>query len=264
MNININQNPNQAIKLSVTAGEILLANGAETYRVEDTMRRMLTCCGYHNSEVFAVSTGIFASVIAEAGPVTTVKRIPRRSINVDILIRMNDISRSFAEGRLSAEGALEKMEELRSGRLTHSHPFLKLFAAGIACGSFAFLFGGSLADCLNAFFTGIILQIFLFQLGKIRVPDVLRNILGGAMISFLVLIFMNIGLGREPDYAIIGSLMLLVPGLALTNAVRDVFEGDYISGSARLLDAVTTAVCLATGVGVTLSLWFHLFGGPYI
>lgn len=248
----------------MTAGEILLSNGAETNRVEDTMRRMLLSCGYHNSEAFVVSTGLFVSVTAEAGEVSSVKRISRRSYNVDSLIKINDISRAFAEGRITAEASLTQMEELRTAQSSYSYPFIKLFGAGIACGCFAHLFGGSLADSLNAFFTGFILQILLFQLQKSRVPDVIRYILGGVMISFITLTLMNLGLGHSLDFAVIGALMLMVPGLTMTNAIRDVLEGDYLSGSARLLEAVTAAVCLAAGVGTTINLWFHLFGGVFI
>ncbi|MCL2702893.1 MAG: threonine/serine exporter family protein [Defluviitaleaceae bacterium] len=257
-------NPNEAIKLSITAGEIMLSNGAETYRVEDTMKRMLRSCGYHSSEAFVVSTGVFITVNSESGDLTSCKRIIRRSFNVDTLIKMNDISRSFADGRLTAESAYAKMEELRTAQPIQNYTFMKLFCAGIACGCFTYLFGGGPADCLNAFFTGFILKILLIQLRKSRVSEVLCNIIGGVMISFLTLTLLNLGVGRQLDYIIIGSLMLLVPGLTLTNAVRDVLEGDYLSGSARLMDAVTVAICIATGVGTALKVWFHIFGGAYI
>jgi uncharacterized membrane protein YjjP (DUF1212 family) len=259
-------NPNEAIKLSISAGEIMLSSGAETYRVEDIMRRMLHSCGYINSEAFVVSTGVFICVSTENGDVTSFKRILKRAVNVDALIRMNEISRSFAEERITAETALAKLEELRDSRNqpTSVHGFTKLFCAAITAGCFTFLFGGSLGDCLNAFFTGFILQILLIQLRKSRVSDVLVNIIGGVMISFITLTMLNLGVGSSHDFIIIGSLMLMVPGITLTNAVRDVLGGDYLSGSVKLMDALIVAVSLATGVGTALSLWFRLFGGVMI
>ncbi|MDR1705436.1 MAG: threonine/serine exporter family protein [Clostridiales bacterium] len=256
--------PHEAIKLALLAGELLLSNGSETNRVEDTMRRVLASAGYSNAEAFVVSTGVFVSVRAEAGDITSVKRITKRSYDVQKLIKVNDVSRSFAENRITPGEAMSKLEEIRSGTSGYAYSFVKLFAAGIACGCFAYLFGGSFMDCLNAFFTGFILEVLLFQLRKGRVADVLVNILGGIMIAFLSLTILNLGVGTNLDFIIIGSLMPLVPGLTLTNAVRDVLEGDYLSGSARLMDAVLVAISVACGVGTTIKLWYHIFGGVFI
>lgn len=257
-------NPNDAVSLSLLAGELMLSNGAETYRVEDTMRRIMTSCGFQNSEAFVVSTGLFASVVGESGPTSSLVRITKRTVDVDKLIQVNDVSRHFAEGRLTFEEVQSKLANIRTSPPTMNYPFVKLFAAGLTCGGFAYLFGGNFADCLNAFLTGFVLQVLLLQLKKSRVSDVLMHIIGGIMISFLTLTIMNLGVGKNLDFVIIGSLMLLVPGVALTGAVRDVLEGDYLSGSARLLDALTVALAIACGVGTTLKLWLHIFGDVFI
>jgi uncharacterized membrane protein YjjP (DUF1212 family) len=257
-------NPKDAMKLALLAGEILLSNGAETNRVEDTMRRILSNAGFPDAETFVVSTGLIVGIPTEAGDVTSVKRITKHSYDVQKLIQVNDISRSIAENRLAPDEAAAKLEEIRSGTSGYAYSFVKLFAAGIACGCFTYLFGGGLTDCLNAFFTGFILQVLLIQLKKGLVADVLVNIMGGIMIAFLSLTIVNLGVGTNLDFIIIGSLMLLVPGLTLTHSVRDVLEGDYLSGSARLMDAALVATSVACGVGVTIKLWNYLFGGVSI
>jgi uncharacterized membrane protein YjjP (DUF1212 family) len=257
-------NPQAAAKLALLAGELLLSNGAETNRVEDTMHRILSSAGFPDAESFVVSTGVFVSIHAESGDMTSMKRIAKLSYDVQKLIRVNDISRSFAENRLTPGEAVAKLEGIRSGTSGYAYSFVKLFAAGITCGSFAYLFGGGLMDCLNAFFTGFILQVLLFQLRRVRVADVLINIMGGIMIAFLSLTIINLGVGTNLDFVVIGSLMLLVPGLTLTNAVRDVLEGDYLSGSARLMNALLVAISIACGVGITIKLWYYIFGGVFI
>lgn len=259
-------NSNDAIKLSLLAGEILLSSGAETYRVEDTMRRLLINCGYIESEAFVVSTGVFASITGtgEGKSRTAVKRISKRTYDIERIIKVNDISRNFAEGKILIEGAISALEEVKSGAKIVNYPFVKIFASGMTCGCFTFMFGGSLPDCVNAFFTGIILQILTQQLNKIKVADALVNIIGGAVISFLALTFLNFGVGETLDYIIIGSLMLLVPGVTIVNAIRDVLEGDYLSGSSRIMDALIIALSIACGVGVALKIWFQIFGGVII
>lgn len=255
--------PNEAIRLSVLAGEIMLSNGSETYRIEDTMRRLLISCGYENAEAFVITTGILASLTDETGAtVTTIRRISRRSYNIDKIIRVNDISRGFADGTITAEQAVKKMEEIRDTPQAFS--FTKIFASGIACACFTYMFGGSFPNCLNAFFTGFILQVLLIQLRKIKVSDVLVNVVGGSLISFLTLTFLNLGIGSNLDNIIIGSLMPMLPGMTMINAIRDILEGDYLSGAARVMDAFIVALALACGVGTMLKLWFHLFGGVMI
>jgi uncharacterized membrane protein YjjP (DUF1212 family) len=257
-------NPNDAVNLSIKAGEIMLSNGAETYRVEEICRITLQSLGYHDCESFVVPTGLFVSITAGGEVVSGFKRITKRVVNVDALIQMNDISRNFAEGRITGDEALVKMEELSASEPPGNVSFIKLFAAAISVGCFTFLFGGSLLDCLNAFFTGFILQVLLFQLRKSRISDVLVHIAGGIMISFIVLTLINLGVGSNYNAIIIGSLMLMVPGITLTTAARDVLKADYLSGAARLLDAVIVATSLAAGVGTALRVWFQIFGGVYI
>ena len=143
-------------------------------------------------------------------------------------------------------------------------PFLRIFASGIACMSFAYMFGGVLGDCVNAFITGIILQVFLIPLKKTNVTSVLVNILGGAVISFMTLTLINLGIGKDHNVIIIGSLMPLLPGHAITNAIRDILEGDYLSGGARIMDAVLIATAVAAGSGVALKIWLFRFGGVAI
>ena len=57
----------------------------------------------------------------------------------------------------------------------------------------------------------------------------------------------NLGLGHDPNEIIIGNIMLLIPGIALTNSLRDMISGDIISGLLRFLDAILVAVAIAAG-----------------
>ena len=54
------------------------------------------------------------------------------------------------------------------------------------------------------------------------------------------------------DKILVGALMTLVPGLALTNALRDLFAGDLMSGIGRFVEAVMTALALGGGVSIIM------------
>ena len=255
--------PNDALQFAVLAGEIMLSSGAETYRVEDTVLRILSNCNFTQSESFVTTTGLFASVIdQEAGTITMVKRVKNRTNNYERIVMVNDISRSFAEGKIEVAEAIKSLHEINAK--PPYPPFVVILATGTASFACAYIFGGSPFDGAGALFTGIILQLFLLRLRRSHVAGVLIHMLGAALIAFMTLCLLNIGIGNNLDKMIIGSIMPLVPGVAITNAVRDVLEGDYLSGTARGVDALIVGIAIATGVGTVLKLWIYVFGGIYI
>ena len=252
---------NETVRLSMLAGEVMLKNGAETYRVEDTMKRVLQNCGYEDAEAFVTTTGLFACVTADnIGAVTQVRRVKGRTINYDKVAKVNDLSRAIASGDVTVAEATARLNSITAAPL--NSPFIRIFAAGVASAAFAYILRGGYEDCLNAFFTGLMLHVLIIPMRK-SVPSVLVNILGGALISFLSLLLLNLGIGTEGnlDKIIIGSLMPMLPGVALTNAIRDVIEGDYISGSSQFIEAVIIAIALAVGIGTVLMFWMSQFGG---
>ena len=252
--------PDKVVELALTAGETMMACGAETYRVEDTMRRILASQDFEAAEVFAATPGVFASCKTRGeSPVTGIKRVNAFSTDFAKIIKVNEISRRFTGGEISRPEAAALLAEAR--KTPHFPRLLRIPALGAASFCFAYLTGGTLADSLNALITGVIIQFFLVFTQRLRLPGVLTNIAAGLMISAGVLITLNLGLGHNLDKAVIGALTPLLPGLPLTNAVRDFISGDLLSGTSRMMDAVLTAVALAAGVGAVMELWLGLFGG---
>jgi len=255
--------PSEAVKLSILAGEIMLSSGAETYRVEDTMLRILKKCNFEDAESFATSTGIFASASATGGNVVTmVRRVKSRSNNFHKIACVNEVSRNFVDGKLDIVEAVQKLEETRT--MNAYSPLIRIFGAALAALCFAAMLGGGIDDGLNAFVAASLMQIPILFLENRNVAAVLRNICGGALAAMFSLILLNLGLGSSINFIIIGTIMPLVPGLSLTNAIRDILEGDFLSGSARILDAILVAVAIAVGVGTVMNLWHGAFGGVLI
>ena len=58
---------------------------------------------------------------------------------------------------------------------------------------------------------------------------------------------MKLGIITSVDNVIIGNIMTLIPGLGLTNALRDLFTGDSIAGLLRTIEAVLIALAIAAG-----------------
>lgn len=255
--------PNLAMNFAMTAGEAMLRFGAETNRVEDTMMRLLVNCGFETAESFVTTTGIFASIQSEhTGIVTMIKRVKNRTIDFEKVADINSLSRNFAERNISfAQGCLMLQDILKKPSMPVG---ITILASGVGCFAFAKMFGGVWADCFNALFTGLAMQFFVQLMLKNRVSNFLVNLVGGGLLSFFALVLLNLGLGKSLDNVIIGAIMPLVPGISITNAIRDVLEGDFLSGTTRTVDALIVAVAIATGVGTVLKLWFFAFGGVLI
>jgi len=249
-----------AIKLAILAGEIMLSSGAETYRVEDTMVRILKHCNVRDPESLCTSTAIFASAVDKIGnPAAMLKRVKNRGGNFAKIAQVNELSRKFVEGKVNIDTAIKSLETINT-----TPPYsntIRLLGSAVASLCFAAMFGGSAMDAAAAFISAFLMQIPVIFLEKRNVAAVLRNITGGGMGALSALILMQLGLGENLDFVIIGSIMPLVPGVSLTNAIRDILEGDLLSGSARILDAFLVAIGIAAGVGTVLTLWISFVGG---
>ena len=128
-------------------------------------------------------------------------------------------------------------------------------AAAAGAGFFALLFGGAWNDALVAASVGALISRFPLAMGGRRMPDFFTNLVAGAAATLLCLAAGRAGLASNEDATAIGVLMLLVPGVAVTNAIRDTIAGDLVAGVARGADALMSAAAISAGAGVAYQLW---------
>lgn len=257
------QDDSEVLEAAMAAGHILLENGAEIARVEETMERICRHFGVESGNFFVLSNGIFATGSRKPdslnGQYAKVQHIPVKGAQLDKVVAVNQLSREVAEGHYSLEQVQEKLEQIRHmpGK---SFP-IQTLASGLGSACFCHLFGGSPADSLVAFAAGLLLYVFLLMVGASRISKITKNICGGALVTFLCIFSYWLGVGDDLSHMIIGSIMPLVPGVAFTNGIRDIADGDYISGAVRLLDAILVFLCIAIGVGVMFIIYHRVFGG---
>jgi uncharacterized membrane protein YjjP (DUF1212 family) len=72
------------------------------------------------------------------------------------------------------------------------------------------------------------------------------------------------GLPLSMDKIVIGAIMPLVPGITFTTSIRDFHNGDYLSGTIHLIDALLTAICIAVGICLPLMIYTYLGGGALL
>ena len=246
---------NELAKTATFAGVILLENGAETYRVEETMSRICEQYGASVVDAFATPTILIVSFSYHDQLVHNIKRIHSRSVDLHKIHQINDLSRNIRANALSVE---ELTMRLRGIRNEKRYPFLvTLCFSGICTFGFAFFFHGSIHDAIAAFLIGLLIKLSVNLAEQIKLNSFFVNALGGAVAALSAMILTYLGLADHLDIVIISSIMLLVPGLAITNAIRDTVSGDLLSGLSRTVEAFLVAVAIAIGSGTI----FMLLGG---
>lgn len=247
----------QIMKTMILAGEVMLQSGAETYRVEDTLCHMLHKAGAEQPEVIVMMTGFVVTVTDEEGNIITAsKRVPNRGTNLTNVGLVNEISRKYCSGELTLQESHERLEKIKQGRHKPYTYTENKIAMGCAVVGFSIMFGGKWNEMFVAVFAGIILGMTFWIGTKAGISDLILNPLssfGTTTIAIIMKAFLPIDFNMET--VIVSALMPLVPGVAITNAIRDTLRGDYLAGGARILEAFLTAAVIATGVGFAMSIF---------
>ena len=247
----------EALKL---AGRIIMENGGETYRVEETVTRMGRAFGLREVESFAVPSGVFVSLCKENGTTeTAVIRVRRKGTNLTRVDEVNRVSRLVEAGEMDVHQACARLQEIENAPLPMSGKKL-VAATAIASAGFAVMFGGDMVDFLIALTMGGLGQLISFWVEKSSIKGMASTLVGSFVVSMLPMLVRALtGLGHV-DAIVAGTLMPLLPGVAMTNAVQDTLRGDMVSGVAHAMQALLTAALIATGALIAVSL-SSLMGG---
>ncbi|MBO5303603.1 MAG: threonine/serine exporter family protein [Lachnospiraceae bacterium] len=250
----------EILTLAVEIGDTLLRSGGEIYRVEDTIMHILNAYGIENYDIYVLSNGIFASANEDKEDgCSIVRHVPLGNVHLGKIAAINQLSREIVAQTCDVETAWKRLEACRN--IPSASPKTACFFCGVGCACFCYIFGGTLWDAGFTFLFGMILKALLLTMEKKKSSKFITNILGSAFVTAGSLILLNLGLPVLQDKIVIGGIMPLVPGIALTTSIRDLFNGDYLSGAIHLIDALLTAMCIAVGVGSMIILYRTIPGG---
>ncbi len=258
-------NINKVAELAIETGQVVLESGGETHRVEEMMHNVCSGFGFTSNESYVTLTGIFLSIKASDGQIVTlIKRIGSRAVDLDKISAVSRLSHDLmnrnCKGKPKTVCVPMSFEEysnrLQTIKTRKQYPgWVKYVCGGITPGFFCLLFGGSWREFAVAFIMGIIITIILRNLTKLQLNAFLLNAVGAGLVVWIAKMSgMYIG-QMNTDKIIIGGIFLLVPGLSMTNAIRDTMAGDLVAGTARTVEALFISVAIATGAGAMLKLW---------
>ena len=246
----------QAVEAVALAAKMTLENGGEAYRAEQTVERMAQGFGFKRIEVIAFPTGVTMTLLTESGAcVTRIVRVSHRSIDLKKLDACNAISRMAAAGLINSEEAYSRLQE-EDGKPPYRF-MIRLLACALSSGFFAVMLSGGAVEFLVSFLCGLGIQILLSLLERWKAPGILNGMVLALFTAVVALTAHRLYAPLAVGPVISGAIMPILPGLAMTNAIRDTIRGDLVSGGARCAEAVLCALTLGAGIGIVIS----MFGG---
>lgn len=240
----------EVMDICLTAGRLMIEGGSEMYRVEDTMLRIARNAGIKDPRVFATPTCVFMSF--NGGNLAQMKQIRDRNINLELVDRVNALSRSFASQSINLTELQSKIAQVANAP---SFPmWLQVLGAGVLSATLMVLFMDNYdwVDFPGAAFVGAVGFWAYCEFKKYTKVRFLSEFIAAMVMGGLAVLINYFFPQVIIDHILIGALMTLVPGLAITNALRDLFMGDLLSGIVRMCEAMLTAIALGGGVGLVL------------
>ena len=252
---------NTLLELVADLGYELAMAGAETFRVEESVNRITSAYGIQ-SECFAIPNNLIVSIETPEGkPMTRMRRIGYHGNDLDAVERFNGLSRALCNRKPEPSEAMRWLQYVRDSRVYYSTAFSYL-GDFLGAAGFCILFGGTWLDCFFSGICGMLVGFVNQFMDRHRVNQFFSTILASFLMALFAYGSRAFHLLHNPDAVIIGALMLLVPGLLFTNAMRDIIYGDTNSGVNRITQVLLVAVALALGTAVAWNTASFLWGVP--
>ena len=241
------------LNLVISLGSVLLENGAETYRVEESILHIFHGHQMAQVEVFAIPSMLIVTIRPEGSDkiYTQQKRIRSRGTDLTKISEANALVRYYSCNDMTLDELEDAICKIRNGK---TYSLFQQYLAYILAGfGFSLFFGGSLVDAFCAIVSSACIKFIFDKMGRLGTNTFFTNILASLVLTGWAGIVSLSPLAANMDTTIIGPMMLLVPGVTLTTGVRDLIAGDYISSVVKLAEVITV------GLGIALGAYLAMF-----
>lgn len=224
---------------AIELGLETVKNGGEISRAEDTVERICRSAGFTDLQVFIIPSLISVTAMKDGKEFTTTRRIYKTDLNLGKLEEINDLSRKLCG---------EKTDK-KSINCRYPAP-VTILSVLIATGSFCIFFGGSITDALFSGIAGLIITYFPYDRSGFNIFS--KTLIESTAAGFISFIPSLVKITTHPDKIMIGTIMLLVPGMSIGTAIKDMMSGDLIAGILQLTEAIIVAFAIALGFSVAI------------
>lgn len=238
------------IELNRIIATKLIECGDEVNRVEEIINDIIISEGFKEPNVFGISTGLFYSFKDDKQIYTDVIRINKRGTNLKDIIIYTDIANKIINKEITIQNAIENIKNIKSKK----HPIIKILSAGLSTGFFSLLYGGNKIDFSIAFICGLVIQMITMTFKRTNIFHFLNSLICSFITTIIAIISIRVLNKGNLNNIVIGSIMLILPGLTLTNSIKDVLMGNLVAGTSRLSEAFFIALAISIGVVIAILL----------
>ncbi|MBE4728077.1 threonine/serine exporter family protein [Leuconostoc suionicum] len=240
----------ETLSISLDAGVLLLSSGAESFRIEETVERIASSLNV-NIICYVTLTSIMVSTTENTK--TKICKSKIAGFDLQIVDAINELSRSLERGQITSNDFIKRIETIKNNRSSFSLP-LKVLSAGLVAMAPSLIYNTSVISYVSMFFIGMI-GYYVYQYTEKKSSAIYApEFMGGLAIGIFCLIGQYLGLYNHYQFVALGAVMPLVPGLSITNAIREIIFGDIISGIVRSMKSLIIVSTLVAGLLVSIEL----------
>lgn len=249
----------QFLNFCCEMGRQLIQNGAEIYRVEDSIGRLMAAYHYQDTEVFAIPSCVILNIQVQGHNYTKAIRIRTSRIDLNKLERLNELCRQVCRETPEAEAALRRLRAIARGP---GYPvWTSYLAHGLVAVFFTLFWGGGALDACLAFFCGLTVRATVSYMSRMNTNIFFTYVCASMFLALLPVALNCLGCPIHTDKIIIGAIMLLVPGIAITNVMRDVIAGDFLTALTKFAEVLIISMAIAVGIAIPVGAARVLMGG---
>ncbi|WP_420128661.1 threonine/serine ThrE exporter family protein [Longimicrobium sp.] len=252
-----------AVGFVLHLGRALHSYGEASHRLEDMLGAMSDRLGLRGAQFFTQPTSIMASF----GPVerqrTHMLRVEPGDVNLGRLAAVEDVSREVAQGIITPVEGTARINRIAESPGPYG-PFTTTLAFAGISGATCQLLGGGAREVGAATLLGLCVRLFSMLAG--RQPRLMRVFepLAAFLVSGAAVALAHLAGPLSVLVATLAGLIVLLPGLTLTTALRELSSRQLASGTARLSGAFITFLGLGFGVALGNRLASAAFGAPVL
>lgn len=243
-------NLNELCDTMLRIGKMILSSGGEANRVERTLKRLGLAYGCDKVDVMSIAHSIIITLHRGKETITEVRRVEDSKVDFYKLKKANGIYREVIEKPISLKEINKKIDLVKEADRINSfkHMLLSWCIISAFCTGF---FGGNPIDMLFSSMISIVLcvviRIFSYYDINYYFSLIIVSLLGG----FLSKLTAFTGFQIHTSVINAGNIMPLIPGLTLTNSLRDMLSKDTITGMTEIVESVVISLIIATGFALT-------------
>nr|WP_290668631.1 threonine/serine exporter family protein [Ardenticatena sp.] len=234
------------------AGQLLLQYGADAQRVEETVHRLGTALGAEWLDILVSPNGLLVSTISHGEFRTKMRRVVRHGVNMQVLMRVDEISRRAERGECDlyeVRGALETL----AAHPPHAPRWGVIGLVALACAAFNQLMGGDWAAFGITFVAAAVAMWVRVNMTQRAFNSLLVTLATAFTAGVVVLLVVRLQLTTTPQTALTASVLLLVPGVPLIDAAEDLMTGHLVIGWARGVQGGLISMAIALGLWLAMS-----------